>query len=78
MSETKLINVYVRDVHDWCLSYFHFRKYNEEKSYVKKVVVPKRANYTIKQTELVTITQGLTTFTQSNCNVAACDGIMVK
>ena len=49
-----------------------------KKSCIKKVVVPKRANYTIKQTELVTITQGLTTFTQSNCNVAACDGIMVK
>ena len=33
-----LINVYVRDVHDWCLLYFQFRKYKQEKElYLKKL-----------------------------------------
>ena len=26
----------MRDVHDWCLLYFHFRKYNEEKRVILK------------------------------------------
>ena len=29
-------NLRYKDVHDWCLLQFHFRKYNEEKSYIKK------------------------------------------